>query len=148
MFLGQYEHSIDEKGRLTIPARYRELLAAEGAYITQGFDRNLMVITTSTFESLSARVNELSLTDQNARLLKRLMFSNAVQAEFDKAGRILIPQFLRQTAVLNNAVMIVGSGDYFEIWSQELWAEQRALLQDVDATAQRFAALDLSLRTG
>lgn len=147
MFLGQYEHSIDEKGRLTIPARYRELLTAEGAYITQGFDRNLMVITTSTFDSLYARINELSLTDQNARLLKRLIFSSAGQVEFDRAGRILIPQFLRQTAELKNAVMIVGTGDYFEIWAEELWTEQMTTLHDVGATTQRFAALDLSLRS-
>ncbi|RPI21821.1 MAG: division/cell wall cluster transcriptional repressor MraZ [Chloroflexota bacterium] len=146
MFLGQYEHSIDDKGRLTIPARFRELLAAEGAYVTQGFDRNLMVITTSAFDELYQRVNQMNLTDSNARLLKRLIFSNADRVEVDKAGRILIPLFLRQAANLDGSLAIVGVGDYFEIWSQDMWAEQQSLLQDVNATAQRFAALDLSVR--
>jgi len=147
MFLGQYEHSIDDKGRLTIPARFRELLTAEGAYVTQGFDRNLMVITTSAFEELYQRVNQMSMTDLNARLLKRLIFSSADRVEVDKAGRILIPQFLRQAIGLNGDVIIVGVGDYFEIWSRDLWSEQQSLLQDVDATAKRFAALDLSVRS-
>ena len=146
MFLGQYEHSIDDKGRMTIPARYREVLAAEGAFMTRGFDHNLMVITTSTFENMYKRVNEMNLTDQNARLLNRLIFSSAERVEIDKAGRILIPQFLRQAIGRNGPVMIVGTGEYFEIWSQDQWAHQDTLLQDVDANTQRFAALDLSMR--
>jgi len=143
MFLGQFEHTIDEKGRLTIPARYRDLLA-EGAVITRGFDRNLMVLTSSSFDQLYQRINQKSMTDLNARLLKRLIFSNANQLDFDKAGRILIPQFLRQAANINTNVTIVGVGDYFEVWSQDCWNEQAALLQDVDGTSQRFAVLDLS----
>jgi MraZ protein len=145
MFLGQYEHIIDEKGRMTIPARYRELLA-DGAYITQGFDQNLIVLTTASFTSIYERVNEMSVTDPNARQLRRLMFSRADRLDFDKAGRILIPQFLRQAVGLNGPVMIVGTGEYFEIWSQDQWADQDTLLQDVDANTQRFAALDLSMR--
>ena len=85
MFLGQYSHSFDEKGRLTIPVKYREALHA-GAYVTQGFDRNLMVWTAASFEQIYAQVNDLSITDPNARLLKRLIFSNAVQVEIDRVG--------------------------------------------------------------
>lgn len=144
MFLGQYEHTIDDKGRLTIPSRFRDLLE-EGAYITQGFDRNLMVLTTSTFQQMYQSVNEMNMTDPTARLLKRLIFANADRAEFDNHGRILIPQFLRQAVNLDGPAVIVGVGDYFEIWSQAQWAEQTAQLQDVDANAQRFAALNLSV---
>jgi MraZ protein len=146
MFLGHYEHSIDEKGRLIIPARFRELLA-EGAYVTRGFDRNLIVLTTSAFDRLYERVNQLSLTDQNARLLKRLIFSDADRVEFDKAGRILIPQFLRQAADLVGPVVIAGVGGHFEIWAQQKWAEQNEELNNIEATTQRFAALDLSVRS-
>ena len=78
MFLGQYTHSFDEKGRLTIPVKYREALLV-GAYVTQGFDKNLMVWTAPSFEQIYTQVNDLSITDPNARLLKRLIFSNAVQ---------------------------------------------------------------------
>lgn len=144
MFLGTYYHTIDSKGRLTIPSRYRELLIAEGAYITQGFDQNLMVLTETSFNAIYKRVNHLSMTDPTARMLKRLIFSNAERIEVDKVGRILIPQFLREAILLNGEVTIVGVGDYFEIWSSEHWAAHSRQLHDVEANAQRFLALDLS----
>lgn len=144
MFLGQYHHNIDEKGRLTIPARFRDLLAAEGAYILQGFDHNLMVLTAPSFESISLRVSQMSLTDPTARLLKRLIFSTADRVEVDRVGRILIPQFLRQSAGLDGDAVIVGSGSYFEIWAPEVWDQQMSQLQDIEANAQRFVSLDLS----
>lgn len=145
MFLGRYDHNIDEKGRLTIPARFRELLE-NGAYVTQGFDRNLMVLTAPSFDHISARVNQLSMTDPVARQLKRLLFSSAERCDIDRAGRMLLPLFLRESARLNGAAIIVGAGDYFEIWSPDLWAEQNERLQDAEANAQRFAALDLTFR--
>jgi MraZ protein len=144
MFLGQYEHTIDEKGRMTIPARYRDLLQ-DGAYITIGFDRNLMVLTASAFDRVSARVNEMSVTDPNARILKRMIFSSAEHLEVDRAGRVLIPQYLRGTASLDSRAIVVGTGEYFEIWSPELWSQQSEQLNDSDANNQRFAALDLTL---
>jgi MraZ protein len=144
MFLGQYQHNIDNKGRLTIPARYRELLASEGAYITRGFDQNLMVLTISAFEQIYQRVNRMSMTDPMARLLKRLIFAGAEQVNVDRSGRILIPQYLRNAAHLDGDVMVVGVGDYFEIWSTEQWAGQIAQLEDAEANAQRFMALNLS----
>lgn len=143
MFLGQYTHSIDPKGRLSVPARFRELLEA-GAYISQGFEKNLMVLTAAAFERLSARVNEMSLTDPNARQLKRLLFATADRVEVDGSGRIRIPQFLREVAGLNGEAMIVGAGDYFEIWSSQAWQPKAAELQDTEANAQRFATLELS----
>jgi MraZ protein len=144
MFLGQYQHNIDNKGRLTIPARFRELLVAEGAYVTQGFDNNLMVLTVPSFNQIYQRVNRMSMTDPMARLLKRLIFSNANRVDVDKVGRILIPQFLRDAAVLDGEAVIVGVGDYFEIWSTNMWQDQITQLKDVEANAQRFMALDLS----
>jgi MraZ protein len=143
MFLGRYEHSIDEKGRLTIPVRYRELLA-DGAYVTQGIDHNLIVHPAASFEILSAKVNQLAFTDPAARQLKRFMFSNAEFCEIDKAGRILIPPFLRDSAGLNGAVTVVGAGEYFEIWAPDSWKQQYEILQDADATAERFASLNLT----
>jgi MraZ protein len=144
MFLGQYEHNIDEKGRMTVPARYRDLLQ-DGAFITTGFDQNLMVLTAANFEKLYARVNQMSMTDGTARQLKRLIFSNAERLDVDRAGRVLLPQFLRESALLNNVAVVVGAGDYFEIWSPELWSQQSMLLNDPEANAKRFAALDISM---
>lgn len=144
MFLGQYEHTIDEKGRMTIPARFRDLLQ-NGAYITTGFDHNLMVLTADSFEKIYDRVNHLSMTDPTARQLKRLIFSNADRVEIDRAGRILIPQKLRETVQLKTDAVVLGVGDYFEIWSPDLWLQQNELLNDTEANAQRFSALDLSI---
>lgn len=143
MFLGQYRHNLDSKDRLTVPARYREPLE-KGAYVMQGFDRNLMVMTEEAFDAVRAHLQGMSFTEPITRLLRRLIFSTADRVELDKAGRILIPQFLRQNMQLDGEVVLVGAGDYFEIWAPEAWAEQNAQLQDSQANAQRFAALDLS----
>jgi MraZ protein len=143
MFLGQYRHTIDNKGRLIVPARFRELLA-DGAYIALGFDHNLMVLTSVAFETVSHRVNQLSLTDEIARQLRRLIFATADRVVVDKAGRIRIPQFLLTTASFSSEAVIVGVGDYFEIWAPKFWEAQSNLLHDTDANAQRYAALDLS----
>lgn len=144
MFLGQYRHNIDEKGRLTVPARFRDVLAVDGAYILQGFDQNLMVLPAPTFEAVSRRVSKMSITDPTARLLKRLVFSTADRVEVDRAGRILIPQFLRESAFLEGDAVVVGAGDFFEIWAPANWEGQVAQLQDVEANAQRFISLELS----
>lgn len=143
MFLGQYYHSFDAKGRLTIPARFRELLT-DGAYVTRGFEQNLMVLTSPAFDALTHGVNQHSLTDPTARDLKRLLFSTADRVELDSSGRILIPQFLRELAGLDSEAVVVGVGDYFEIWSPAQWDEKMALLNDTDANAQRFVGLDLT----
>lgn len=143
MFLGQYQHNLDNKGRLTIPARYRDLLD-DGAFVTQGFDRNLMVLTIATFEAFSQRVKVMSITDSKARLLRRLLFSNGERVDVDKAGRILIPQFLRLAAGLDGEAMVVGVGDYFEIWSPMHWADQAVKLQDSEANADLFSVFDIS----
>ncbi len=145
MFLGQYQHSLDDKNRLTIPARFRELLS-DGAFVTQGFDRNLMVLTTGAFEQVYERLNAMNIADPSARLLRRLILGNAYQVEIDKAGRILLPQPLREFAALDGEVVLVGQGDYFEVWSPQAWQEQQQKLADIEANAQRFATLNLTTR--
>lgn len=143
MFLGQYQHSLDDKGRLTIPSRYRELLG-EGAFITQGFDRNLMVLPADKWQQVYDHITAMNLTDPATRLLRRMIFSNAYPAEVDKAGRILVPQSLRQFLALNGEASVIGQGEYFEIWSPGNWAEQLGAIQDVDANTARFTAFNLT----
>lgn len=147
MFLGQYKHTVDEKGRLMIPARFRMLLA-EGAYITQGFDRCLMVMTEAYFRQVYERINAMSLADPTARLLRRLILANAYPLEMDKIGRILLPQPLREFLSLNGEAVVAGQGEYFEIWNPGDWEDQMRLIQDTEANQQRFATLDLSARDG
>jgi MraZ protein len=144
MFLGQYQHNLDDKGRLMIPARYRDLLAA-GAFITQGFDRCLMVMTDAYFQDVYARISSMNMADSSARMLKRLILSNAYPVEVDKVGRILVPQNLREFLAINSGELIVaGQGEYFEVWTPAEWNTQLEKLQDVEANEQRFATLDLS----
>lgn len=144
MFLGRYEHSIDSKGRITIPARYRDQLE-HGAYITHGFDQNLIVMPTAYFEQVYMSINKTSLTDPDARLVKRFVFSNADWVEADKAGRMLIPQFLREETGLDSNAIVVGTGDYFEIWTPESWEKQKEILSDIEANNQRFSALNITV---
>ncbi|HEX6270522.1 MAG TPA: division/cell wall cluster transcriptional repressor MraZ [Anaerolineales bacterium] len=143
MFLGQFQHNLDEKGRLMIPARYRELLAA-GAFITQGFDNCLMVMTEVYFKQVYDRINSMNLTDPTTRLLRRLILSSAYPIEIDRVGRILVPQNLRQAIGLDSEAIVAGQGEYFEVWTPAAWNDQLAQLQDVETNNQRFAALDLS----
>jgi len=144
MFLGQFVHSIDTKSRLTIPASFRGMLD-DGAYITQGLDPNLMVLTPASFQVLYDRVNQLSMTDPKARDLKRLMFGNAAEVKLDSAGRILIPQFLQEFAGLEGTALVVGVGKHFEIWSPGVWAKATERLNDPNLNAERFVDLDLPL---
>jgi len=142
MFLGRYLHTIDEKGRITIPAKFREALG-DTVYITQGFDGNLQAFPPDLFEQLSNQVRSISYLDANSRRLRRILFSNAEQTRFDSAGRILLPSFLRETANLTETAIVVGSGEYFELWSPESWQSQQTSLNDIEANEQRFSALDL-----
>jgi MraZ protein len=144
MFLGQFQHNLDDKGRLMIPARYRDLLAA-GAFITQGFDKCLMVMTDAYFKEVYERINNMNMADSTARLLRRLILSNAYPVEVDKVGRILVPQNLRGfLGVENGELTVAGQGDYFEVWTPAEWNTQMDKLQDVEANEQRFSTLDLS----
>jgi MraZ protein len=144
MFLGQFQHNLDDKGRLMIPARFRDLLEG-GAFITQGFDKCLMVMTESYFKQVYERIEAMNLADPTARLLRRLILANAYPVEADKVGRILVPQNLRAFLGIENGELVVaGQGEYFEVWTPALWSDQMAQLQDTEANTQRFSALDLS----
>jgi MraZ protein len=147
MFLGQFQHNLDDKGRLMIPARFRELLEG-GAFITQGFDKCLMVMTDAYFKQVYERIESMNLADPTARLLRRLILSNAYSVEADKVGRILVPQNLRAflgiASGTSSELIVAGQGEYFEVWTPALWSEQMAQVQDTEANTQRFSALDLS----
>jgi MraZ protein len=143
MFLGQFQHNLDDKGRLMIPARFRELLEG-GAFITQGFDKCLMVMTETHFKQVYDRIEAMNLADPGTRSLRRLLLSNAYPVEVDKVGRILVPQNLRAFLQIEGEAIVAGQGEYFEVWKPAEWNVQMALLQDAEANNQRFATLDLS----
>lgn len=143
MFMGHYEHTIDEKGRITIPSKFRDELG-DSVVVTMGFDGNLLAFPKDLFVLLANRVRGMSLTASSGRFLRRLLFSESEELEFDKAGRILLPAHLRGTANLTDTAVLVGTGEYFELWSPETWLPQENMLSDVEANKQRLETLDLS----
>ncbi len=143
MFLGQFVHSINSKGRITIPVTFRAALAS-GANVTQGFERNLVVYTTEDFQRMAQRAATLTTTNPEARAIRRVIFGRAADIGLDSAGRILVPPFQREYAQLEGEVTIVGAGEYFEIWSSELWSDELASVSDPEVNAKRFIEFDLS----
>lgn len=142
MFLGQYEHTIDDKGRMTIPSGYRELLDGS-AYVTRGFDQNLLVLPPDKFHQLAESISDASMTGSDGRDFRRWIFSSASRVEVDKAGRILIPQFLRTFAGLESDAIVVGNGSYFEIWSTDQWTRHEEA-NDPAKQSDRYS--DISIR--
>lgn len=135
MFLGEYEHNMDDKGRLAIPARFREELG-EGVVITRGFDHCLMGFPRPMWEKLAQQVSALSLGQGDARNLRRLLFSGAADIQLDRQGRILIPQNLRDYAQLNEQIIVAGLNTHFEIWSNSKW---QAVLDTLDESGSAIA---------
>ncbi len=143
MFLGQYNHNIDDKGRLTVPVRFRDALSS-GAYVTRGYDRNLVVYTTDSFELLAKRAMTLTTTDPEARAIRRVLFGGATEVGLDSSGRILIPSFLRDYSQLEGESTLVGAGEYFEIWNARAWDQEYRIVSDPETNARRFESFDLS----
>ncbi len=134
MFLGEYIHTIDDKGRLTIPAKFRGLLAA-GLVVTRGFDQNLMAFSLDEWQNLAQRIAERPLSDEDVRAFRRRVFSGAVDLLPDRQGRILVPPYLREFAGIDGDVVIAGMFNYFELWSVQAWQTVRnAIESSSDAT--------------
>ncbi len=143
MFLGEFEHVIDDKGRVAVPARFREDLG-EGLVLTRGFEHCLQAFPRQVWQALAQRVSALSLGNEEARKLRRILFSNAAEVEVDRQGRILIPQNLREYAGLAEQVVIAGMDTYFELWSGERWREMMETLdREGGAIAEQLSALGI-----
>ncbi|SDY42148.1 division/cell wall cluster transcriptional repressor MraZ [Tindallia californiensis] len=122
MFIGEYAHTIDTKGRLSMPARFREELG-ESFIATKGLDQSLFVYPMNEWKTLESKLKQLPLTNQNARAFVRFFFSGATECELDNQGRIRLPANLRDHAKLEKEVMVIGVGTRVEIWSQPIWQE-------------------------
>lgn len=121
MFIGEYSHTIDTKGRLSMPARFRGLLGAH-FIVTKGLDQSLFVYPEDEWKILEEKLKKLPLTNQNARAFVRFFFSGATECELDQQGRIRIPSNLREHASLEKEVVVIGVGTRVEIWSQKVWS--------------------------
>ena len=127
MFLGQYTYILDDKGRLTIPARFREELSGS-IVITRGLDPCLTIYPMDVWDEIALKVNALPITDPRGRALRRVFYADAISAELDRQGRILIPDRLREIAGLGltTEAVIVGLDRFLEIWTPERWEEANA----------------------
>ena len=124
MFYGEFEHSIDRKGRLILPAKFREVAKnqfVEKFFITRGLDKCLFMFSEEEWRSQENKFKTMSFTKQQTRTFNRLLFSGAVEVSFDKQGRILVPQYLKDFAEIKRDVMIVGVSNRIEIWAKDKW---------------------------
>jgi MraZ protein len=140
MFFGEYEHTIDDKNRLTLPAKFREALA-DGVVLTRGLDSCLDVYPRADWQALvDARLATLDPFSREARALKRFFFSAASDAELDKQGRVLVPPALVKSGKLGREVVVAGVHDHLEIWDRAVWAEQVIKVEgSADDVAERLA---------
>lgn len=142
MFTGEYRHSVDDKGRLAVPAKFRAQLGA-GAVVSRWLDACLAIHTQDGWNDLSAKVAALPITDPNARRFSRLIFAGAAEVELDRQGRILLPAYLREHIDLGGDAVVVGSRDHAEIWVPATWASYAQGLDDPDELAQAFQGLGI-----
>jgi MraZ protein len=120
VFLGEYRHSLDAKGRIILPSKFRGLLA-EGCVLTKGQDSCLAVYPKDFWEQQSMRLREASQSDRDSRDFRRVWYAAAVEEEPDKQGRVTVPEHLRRYANLERDVAVIGVGDFAEIWASEAW---------------------------
>ncbi len=132
MFYGEYQHSIDRKGRIILPAKFRETTKAnfiEKFYITRGFEKCLFMFGEEEWKIQEQKFKALSFTRQEARVFNRLYFSGAAEIIPDKQGRILLPAYLKDFAEIKKDVVVVGVSNRIEIWARDKWVEFYANFQ-------------------
>jgi len=122
MFIGEFQHSIDSKGRLAIPAKFRSKLSG-GAIITRGIDHCLFVFTEKDWKALAQKLIALPLAQANSRAFVRLMLSGAADVGLDSQGRILVPDYLRKYAGLNKEAVVAGVYNRMEVWDVKVWKD-------------------------
>jgi len=125
MFIGEYNLSVDEKGRLSIPVKYRVQLS-RGAVVTRGLDSSLFLFTGRDWEKLAGRLSQLPLNKANTRAFARLMLAGAMDVEMDRAGRVILPDYLRGFAGIRKKVVVAGLYDRLEIWDETKWEKYKS----------------------
>lgn len=135
MFLGEFQHNLDYKGRVSVPKKFRRQLT-KGSILTKGLDRCLFLYTKDSWEKLANRIKELPVTGKDARAFGRYLFTGATEIDFDQLGRIVIPEYLRTYAGLKKETTIVGVLERIEIWDKKRWERMR---KTIEATGEEIA---------
>jgi MraZ protein len=143
MFIGEYKHSIDDKGRMAVPAKFRPDLS-HAAVVTRGLDHCLYVFTQGEWELMAQKIKSLPMTNANARAFQRLMLAGATEVEFDAQGRVLLPEYLRTYAGLKKQAVIAGVYSRLEIWDEDAWSAYKAKTEAAsDEIAERLGELGI-----
>ena len=141
MFMGEYNHTVDAKGRLIVPSKFREQLG-EDFVVTRGLDGCLSVYANDEWTALEEKLHALPYTNPAARKLTRFLVAGAATCEVDKQGRILLPAVLREFACLEKEVVLVGVGSRIEIWNKATWTEKN-VYDDMDEIAENMEGLGI-----
>lgn len=143
MFIGEHTHSIDEKGRIAVPAKFRKHFSS-GIIVTRGLDSCLFVFTKKEWEKLAAKLAELPLSHSNSRAFSRLMLAGAVDLELDSQGRAVLPEYLRTYASLQKKIVIAGVYSRLELWSETRWKQYKARTEkESDAISEQLSQLGI-----
>ncbi len=129
MFIGEYHHTLDEKGRMSVPVKFRATLAT-GAVVTRGLDRSLFLYPKDEWQKLAEKLAALPFGQSDTRAFARLMLAGAMEVEVDKSGRVLLPEYLRSYAGLSKDVVVAGLYNRLEIWDEAVWKEYAAKTED------------------
>ncbi len=143
MFIGEYRHSLDVKGRIIVPAKFRDGLG-DKFVLTKGLDGCLFAYSKEEWANFEEKIKSLPLTNKDARAFVRFFFAGAVECEIDKQGRTLIPPMLREYAGLSKDIVIIGVSNRVEIWSQDKWdSYSEAEDLEADELAEKMAMLGI-----
>jgi MraZ protein len=141
MFIGEYKHTIDEKGRLAIPVKFRQDLA-RGAVVTRGLDASLFLFPKEEWDKLADKLASLPLGQSNSRAFARLMLAGAMDVEVDKQGRMVVPEYLRSYAGITKNADIAGLYNRLELWDAERWeAYKKKTETEVGDIAEKLGEL-------
>lgn len=143
MFMGEYNHTLDAKGRLIVPSKFREVLG-DGFVVTKGMDGCLFVFANSEWLSFAEKLHTLPMIDKEARQFTRFFLAGAAEVEVDKQGRILIPAVLREFADITKDAVLIGVGSRIEIWSKERW-EGTVTYQDMEDISKHMIELGIGI---
>lgn len=143
MFIGEYKHNIDEKGRLALPAKFRGKLI-DGVVITKGLENSLVVYTRDEWDKIASEIASMPYTKRDARAFSRMMLSGANDCSLDRQGRINIPQNLREFAHLKTNVVVVGVYSRIEVWDKEEWEKYQAMTEkDSGQIAEELGSFEM-----
>lgn len=141
MFIGEYSHSIDQKGRMAIPVKFRHDLK-NGAVVTRGLDNCLFIYTKSEWAKVAEKYANLPIAQANSRAFSRLMLAGAMDVEMDAQGRIMLPEYLRDFASVKKNVVIAGLYSRLEIWDEEAWNKYKGQTEaESGAIAEKMSEL-------